>query len=122
MTQTLTSAMKSIGASCETDGGDCDSLTTCEGMLVVTRSTGGVVCPDTAQWKGVRPPYPNVQCSVGILEVCEGDSIEICAERSCGVADGVDPDPSWIWDTTPQCESSSVNDEMMRFAGSLRRC
>ena len=96
----------------ETDGGDCDSLTTCEGMLVVTREyESGVVCPDTAQWKVFVRPTPTFNVLSESLEVCEGDSIEICAERSCGVADGVDPDPSWIWDTTPQCESSSVNDE-----------
>ncbi len=89
------------------DGADCEVVNVCSGEVIVTNSPAtDLTCQNTASWEVFIRPTPAFEVTSEGMDFCDGDSVELCATRICGVADGATEEDSWDWGTTPACDES----------------
>ena len=90
------------------EGADCEAVHVCNGDVVVTSTMpSGLTCHDTTSWEVYIRPTPTFTLTSEGTDFCDGEQVELCATRICGVADGANEEDSWDWVTTPACDESS---------------
>ena len=90
------------------EGADCQVLNVCEGEVVVTATLeNGLACHDTTDWMVYVRPNPTFTLTSEGNNFCDQDSVELCASRDCGIADGAVGADSWTWTTDPVCQEST---------------
>ena len=52
-------------------------------------------------------PTPIFELTSEGADFCDNDTVQLCATRICGVADGATTEDSWDWVTTPTCDEAS---------------
>ncbi|MEE2919130.1 MAG: PKD domain-containing protein [Bacteroidota bacterium] len=94
----------SITLTAELDAGaDCQVVNNANGVIIVSSTRpSGLVCRETTDWEVFIRPTPRFSLSPSTLDVCDGEIVELCATRTCGVEDGASPEQSWTWNTDPE--------------------
>ena len=90
------------------EGADCQALNVCSGEVIATSSpANGLTCQNTTSWEVYIRPTPIFELTSEGADFCDNDTVQLCATRICGVADGATTEDSWDWVTTPTCDETS---------------